>query len=599
MQPTENATGMSRFWKLFPAIALAVAVGILIAGVVMAVYSERSYKEQQIRDISVQAQILASTVTAALVFDDQTAAEEYVNALRANPEILSAAVYNSRGTLVASYSRAEPVPQRVKIQPPYFVKDRLVVIVPVKQDIVTLGAVYLETITEPALQRFLRYGAVGLLITMAFLVAAVFGVAHTALTRANTELKSRASDLAQANRMLQTQMREREKAEEALRQSQKMEAIGQLSGGIAHDFNNLLTIVKGNLQLLQKRLSAGRTDVSRYVELALDGVNRATNVTQRILAFSRRQPLSPKPVNISRLIVDIELLLRHSSGDGISVETRLMSDWWALCDPNQMENVVLNLVINARDAMPSGGKIMIETANVSGEQSVFDDVAPGDYVRLSVSDTGIGMSPEVLSKAIDPFFTTKPQGQGTGLGLSMIFGYIKQSKGHLHIASQPGKGTTVTILLPRHVGADIGQTTAAVVEAPAGEASAMAQPEVPTVFVVEDEVLVRTLAVEAIREAGYRVLEEGDGKAALDVLKSTTKIDLLVSDVRLPGINGFQLAEYGLAHREAMKVVLMTGFTQDPLPQKLAEAGIRVLYKPYDLEELTAWVHESLSDRAA
>jgi CheY-like chemotaxis protein len=276
-----------------------------------------------------------------------------------------------------------------------------------------------------------------------------------------------------------------------------------------------------------------------------------------------------------------------------------MSDWWALCDPNQMENVVLNLVINARDAMPSGGKIMIETANVSGEQSVFDDVAPGDYVRLSVSDTGIGMSPEVLSKAIDPFFTTKPQGQGTGLGLSMIFGYIKQSKGHLHIASQPGKGTTATILLPRHVGADIGQTTAAVVEAPAGEASVMAQPEVPTVFVVEDEVLVRTLAVEAIREAGYRVLEEGDGKAALDVLKSTTKIDLLVSDVRLPGINGFQLAEYGLAHREAMKVVLMTGFTQDPLPQKLAEAGIRVLYKPYDLEELTAWVHESLSDRAA
>jgi signal transduction histidine kinase/CheY-like chemotaxis protein len=599
MLPTENATGMSRFWKLFPGIALAVAVGILIAGVVMAVYSERSYKEQQIKDVSVHAQILASTVTAALVFDDQAATEEYVNALRANPEILSAAVYNSRGALVASYSRAEPVPERVKIQPPYFVKDRLVVIVPVKQDIVTLGAVYLEAITEPALQRFLRYGAVGLLITMAFLVAAVFGVAHTALTRANTELKSRASDLAQANRMLQTQMREREKAEEALRQSQKMEAIGQLSGGIAHDFNNLLTIVKGNLQLLQRRLSAGRTDVSRYVELALDGVNRATNVTQRILAFSRRQPLSPKPVNISRLIVDIELLLRHSSGDGISVETRLTSDWWALCDPNQMENVVLNLVINARDAMPSGGRIVIETANVSGEQSVFDDVAPGDYVQLSVSDTGIGMSPEVLSKAIDPFFTTKPQGQGTGLGLSMIFGYIKQSKGHLHIASQPGKGTTVTILLPRHVGADISQTTAAVVEAPAGEASAMAQPEVPTVFVVEDEVLVRTLAVEAIREAGYRVLEEGDGKAALDVLKSATKIDLLVSDVRLPGINGFQLAEYGLAHREAMKVVLMTGFTQDPLPQKLAEAGIRVLYKPYDLEELTAWVHESLSDRAA
>ncbi len=591
-----NTSNPSRFWKLFPAIALSIAVALLVAGVVMAVYSERSYKEQKIRDLTVQAQILASTVTAALVFDDEAAAEEYVNALKANPEVLSAAVYNARSALVASYARGTPVPVTVDVDVPHFVEDRLVVVTPVTQGSIRLGTVYLESITEPVLQRILRYGVIGLLIVMASLVAAVFGAAHSALTRANVALKSQAADLAQTNRLLQAQMREREKAEDALRQSQKMEAIGQLSGGIAHDFNNLLTIVKGNLQLLQRRLSAGRTDVARYVDLAMDGVTRATSVTQRILAFSRRQPLSPKPINLSRLITDVGLLLRHSSGTGIEVETHLQSDWWVLCDPSQMENVVINLVINARDAMPSGGRITIETSDVSGDFSAFDDVPPGEYVRLSVIDTGIGMTPEVLSKAIDPFFTTKPQGQGTGLGLSMIFGYIKQSKGHLHIASQPGKGTTVTILLPRHIGDEVGLTAppAAISSAETATLSA-----VPTVFVVEDEVLVRTLAVEAIREAGYRVIEEGNGKAALDKLQSGADIDLLISDVRLPGVSGFQLAEYGLEKRPAMKVVLMTGFTQDPLPQKLAEAGIRVLYKPYDLEELTAWVKESLRDRAA
>jgi signal transduction histidine kinase len=596
-----DRTPQSRFWKLFPAIALTIAVGLLVAGVVMAFYSERSYKEQQISDVSVQAQILASTVTAALVFDDEDAAQEYVSALQANREILTAAVYNENGALVASYSRSGKAPTTVEFREPYFENQRLIVVAPVIQGGATIGAVYLETITEPVLQRILRYAAVGLLITMASLVAAVFGAAHAALTKANAELKSQASDLAQANRLLQTQMREREKAEEALRQSQKMEAIGQLSGGIAHDFNNLLTIVKGNLQLLQKRLQSGRTDVGRYVEFAMDGVNRATNVTQRILAFSRRQPLSPKAVNLSRLVADMEVLLRHSSGSLITIETRLGSDWWTLCDPTQMETVILNLVINARDAMPGGGTIVIETSNVTGESAPSDDVPAGEYVRLSVADSGIGMSPEVLSKAIDPFFTTKPQGQGTGLGLSMIFGYIKQSKGHLHIASEPGRGTIVTILLPRYVSDSLDQTTgmpsAETAEQDAAEAARII--EGPTVFVVEDEVLVRTLAVEAIREAGYHVLEEGDGKAALEILKSAAEIDLLVSDVRLPGVNGFQLAEYGIEHRHPMRVILMTGFTQDPLPQKLSQAGIRVLYKPYDLEELTAWVNEILRDHPA
>jgi signal transduction histidine kinase len=583
-------------WTLFPVIALFTAAALLLAGVVMAIYGEHSYKAQKIQEVSVQAQILASSVTAALMFDDTLTAQEYVSALGANPEILVAAVYDSDKALFASFARTGnlTVSNTVEMHEPFFVDDRLVVIVPVVQAGLPVGLVYLQTVTEPVSQRLLRYGGIALLITMAALVAAVFGAAHAALTRANAELKRQAVDLADANRNLQAQMMEREKAEDALRQSQKMEAIGQLSGGIAHDFNNLLTIVKGNLQLLQKRVLAGRMDVTRYVDLAMEGVNRAASLTQRILAFSRRQPLSPRPVDLSSLIAEMGVLLRHSVGPLISLETRLGSDWWTLCDANQMENVVLNLAINARDAMPGGGKLVVEVTNLHAATPPFSDVPAGDYIRLSVTDTGVGMSPEVLGKAIDPFFTTKPQGQGTGLGLSMIFGYIKQSQGHLHLASEAGAGTTATILLPRYLGEDVDAAPPTAVLHESAPLAPVTSASAPVVFVVEDEALVRELAVEAIREAGYNVLEAGDGKAALDVLASDTRIDLLASDVKLPGATGFALAEYSLRHRPDMKVMLMTGFTQDPLPEVLAQAGIRVLYKPYDVEELIGWVTQIL-----
>ncbi len=583
-------------WKLFPVIALFTAAALLLAGVLMAIYGERSYKAQKIQDIGVQAQILASSVTAALMFNDTLTAQEYVTALGANPEILAAAVYDSDRILFASFARTAnvTVPKTVELHDPFFIDNRLVVIVPVVQGGLPVGMVYLQTVTEPVSQRLLRFGGIALLITMAALMAAVFGVAHAALTRANAELQRQAGDLAEANRNLQSQMVEREKAEDALRQSQKMEAIGQLSGGIAHDFNNLLTIVKGNLQLMQKRLLVGRTDVARYVDLAMEGVNRAASLTQRILAFSRRQPLSPRPVDLSSLIAEMGVLLRHSVGPLISLETRLGSDWWALCDANQMENVVLNLAINARDAMPGGGKLVVEVANLHAATPPFSGVPPGDYVRLSVTDTGVGMSPEVLGKAIDPFFTTKPQGQGTGLGLSMIFGYIKQSHGHLHLASKVGVGTTATILLPRYLGDDVDTARSTAPPPESAPLLAGARASAPVVFVVEDEALVREMAVEAIREAGYNVLEAGDGKEALEVLASDTRIDLLASDVKLPGANGFALAEYSLQHRPATKVMLMTGFTQDPLPEVLAQAGIRVLYKPYDVEELIRWVSKIL-----
>jgi signal transduction histidine kinase len=305
--------------------------------------------------------------------------------------------------------------------------------------------------TDSLQRRLARYGAVMLLAVMAALMLTVLATGQLALAKANRELEQKAGDLANANRKLQSEMEERAKAEDALRQSQKMEAIGQLSGGIAHDFNNLLTIVKGNLQLMQRRIAQGRTDVQRYVDSATEGLNRAANLTQRILAFSRRQPLSPQPVNLSRLIEDMAELLRHSVGHNVVLETRLAADWWTLCDPNQMENVLLNLAINARDAMPEGGKLSIETSNrrVETPRRSFEEVAAGDYVRVTVHDSGTGMTEEVRRKAIDPFFTTKPLGQGTGLGLSMSFGYVRQSNGSFTIDSEPGKGTTITILMPR------------------------------------------------------------------------------------------------------------------------------------------------------
>ena len=426
---------------------------LLLAGVVLAFYQDELYRARTIDETTAQAQILASTVTAALAFNDAKAANEYVHALASNPEVEAAAAYDVSGNKVAGFHRptAPPSPMHAEVAQPEFSESRLVVIVPVVQSGTRLGAVYLRIVTESLERRLFRYGAIMLLATMAALVLAVLGAAHRALTRVNAELEQRAADLAEANVKLHVEMEEREKAEDALRQSQKMEAIGQLSGGIAHDFNNLLTIIKGNLQLLRRRVEQGSSDVQRYIEPAMEGLSRAANLTQRILAFSRRQPLSPQPVNLSGLVGEMGDLLKHSVGETIAIETRLGADWWVKCDTNQMENVILNLAINARDAMPEGGKLTIETANmhVDTPARAPEGLSRGDYVRLSIRDTGIGMDQEVRERAIDPFFTTKPLGQGTGLGLSMTFGYVRQSNGHLLIDSEPGKGTTITILMPR------------------------------------------------------------------------------------------------------------------------------------------------------
>jgi signal transduction histidine kinase len=436
--------------KLHPSLALLSALALVLAGVLVTAYEEQLYRAQKIREVNAQGQILAASVAAALVFDDDKAAQEYVAALRTNPELEAAGVYGNEGMPVAGFARtgSEPLPDRLGTGASYVSNNRVYTVLIVNQGGARVGAVYLRANLDSLTRRLVRYGGIILLVTMGVLVLAVSGNAQSALAAANTRLESQARDLAASNQKLQAEMQEREKVEDALRQSQKMEAIGQLSGGIAHDFNNLLSIIKGNLQLLQRRLIQGRTDVQRYLDAANEGVSRAAGLTQRILAFSRRQPLSPKPVQLSKLVENMDDMLRHSVGDSVRIEMRLDADWAVLCDANQMENVIINLAINARDAMPSGGTLTIATANRTPVQR--SGLPLSDYVELTVSDTGTGMSDEVLRKAVDPFFTTKPPGRGTGLGLSMTFGYVRQSNGELTIESELGKGTTIMILMPRY-----------------------------------------------------------------------------------------------------------------------------------------------------
>jgi len=418
------------------AIAIAGALILIAMTVVIVIYQENAYRAQKLQEVVAQSDILTASVTAALVFNDAKAAQEYVSALRAYPSLEVAAVYDSAGHLVASIARPSGTlpPPDVAIRPPYFANDHIIVANPVRQNGRVVGKIYLRAEVDSAIQRVVRYAGIVLLVTMAVLMLTILGKMQQTLTKTNMTL--------------QNEMAERAKVEEALRQSHKMEALGQLAGGVAHDFNNLLAIIKSSLQLMQRRLGPAAADVQRFIDAAMDGVNRASNVTQRVLAFSRRQALAQQPTNLSTLVENMLDLMRQSAGSAVQMETSLNSIWFTICDQNQMENVILNLVVNARDAMPSGGKIIVKTTDVHLSQS-RGDIPPGEYSCLIIGDTGIGMPEEVRRKAFDPFFTTKPHGKGTGLGLSMAFGYVRQSNGYIEIESEVGNGTTLTIFMPR------------------------------------------------------------------------------------------------------------------------------------------------------
>lgn len=418
--------------------------------------------------------------------------------------------------------------------------------------------------------------------------------AEAAVAVDNTVLTQQLRNL---NTTLEQQVTERteqlRRNEEALRQSQKMEAVGQLTGGVAHDFNNILQVITGNVDILCRGLSAESPRLIRAAQNAMAGAKRAAALTQRLLAFSRRQPLDPKPIDVNALVSGMSDLLHRTLGETIELETvRAARLWAAEADANELESALLNLALNARDAMPEGGRLTIETANVDLDRAYAatqTEVVPGQYVSVVVSDTGAGMSAATVAQAFEPFFTTKPVGQGTGLGLSQVYGFVKQSGGHVRIYSEVGHGTTVKIYLPRLLREE---TTRAREEAQIVPEGSLTE----TILVTEDDPDVRTYSVEALQELGYRVIEAADGPSSLELLERNPQVDLLFTDVILPGgMTGAQLAAQARGRWPKLKVLFTTGYARNAIVHHgRLDKGVQLITKPFTVADLAVRVREVL-----
>jgi signal transduction histidine kinase/ActR/RegA family two-component response regulator len=581
-----------------PVVALGAAVALLVAGVILAVANEHAYQAQKIDEVTVEARLLSVLVGGALDFDNRGAARDYLEALRANPEAQAGAIYDAHDQLFASYSRKH-LPSLPMMPPPQgasFDGNRLIVSVPVTQEGRKLGSIYLDMLTEPIAHRLQRYLGIGLLVTMAALLVVVLGTAHSALTRANDELERRAVDLDAANRQLRAQIAERERAEEALRQSQKMEAIGRLTGGVAHDFNNLLTIVGGNLDLLDRMAdSAADTEVPRdrlrrLVEAAQRGLARGAQLTRQLLALSRQEPLEARIVDINAAIADFASLVERAIGETVELRLALGDDSWPCkLDPAQFEAAILNLAINAKDAIEDGGRLTIGTELVrsADEPGGALELNP-PYIVLTVADTGSGMPPDVLARIFEPFYTTKPVGKGSGLGLAQVWAFVTQTGGRIVVDSAPGSGTEFRMFLPL--------SPAAGDEAP-GIALAGAEPGgSERILVVEDEEEVREVAAATLERLGYNTVVARDGREALAIL-DRRDFDLLFTDYVMPGgLNGAQLAHEACRRRPELKVLITSGYLGDGGAHidGARVGGFALIAKPYRSAELATRVRETL-----
>jgi signal transduction histidine kinase/CheY-like chemotaxis protein len=561
---------MGNRWRAIPALVLIAVAGLILAGLVAAGFSESRYREQRQQATTVQADIVAGSVTAALDFGDNRTAAEFVNSLRADASIVAAAVYDADGKLAAGFARgAAALPRSASAARPE--DGRVAAFLPVAQGDRRLGSVYVESRLEPIASRLSGYWGIGLLVIMGTIVVSVLGVAQAELSRANAKLRA--------------EIAERAKAEAALAQAQKMQALGQLTGGIAHDFNNLLTAVVGGLDLILRRSKDDK--VRRLAENSIQAAERGTKLTGQLLAFSRTQKLELKPVAVAPLIGGMADLFRRTLGPAWDV--RFALDEAAvpvMADPTQLELAILNLGINARDAMPGGGLITIATTPCS----IADDqeLADGDYLRISVTDTGTGMSPEVIGRCFDPFFTTKGVGRGTGLGLSMVYGLAKQSGGIARIESELGRGTTVSIILPRAT-----MTTASVAQAPAAASALPAFQRSGSVLVVDDDDDVRAFVVGALEAAGHAVWQARGGEEALTLLDQRWP-DVLVTDFAMPGMNGAELAGIVRDRRSHVPIIVISGFADTEALEK-ADSKAKVLRKPFRADELLAAVDGALA----
>lgn len=418
---------------------------------------------------------------------------------------------------------------------------------------------------------------------------------ETAARELESLVNSRTAQLREANEKLKKQISERESLEASLRQSQKMEAVGQLTGGLAHDFNNMLMGIGGSLELIKVRLSEGRSqDLDRYISAAEAAVRRASVLTHRLLAFSRRQTLEPKATNINQLVIGMEELIRRTIGPSIQLQVVSAPGLWTtIVDPNQLENALLNLCLNARDAMPNGGRLTIETRNeyLNDVEARQHDLPPGEYASLCVSDTGVGMPSDIASHVFEPFFTTKPLGEGTGLGLSMIYGFARQSGGQIAIRSEVGKGTSMSLYLPASSDTperpNANEQTHVLPAVGAGE----------VILVIDDEATIRMLVTDVLIDAGYSVLEAWDGPSGLRLLESQPRVDLLITDVGLPGgMNGRQVADAARALRPDMKILFITGYANaSELRGGKLGNGMQVVPKPFEIGLLAQKVRDMIA----
>jgi signal transduction histidine kinase/ActR/RegA family two-component response regulator len=423
-----------------------------------------------------------------------------------------------------------------------------------------------------------------------------FAESETKRKRLNEELETRVRErtvaLEEANQRLRDEAASLAAAEARIRQMQKMEAVGQLTGGIAHDFNNMLAVIVGSLDIAKRQLQVDPAKCERFIANALDGAQRGAQLTSRLLAFSRLQPLDPRPLDANKLVRETSELLRRSLGENIHLETVLVDDLWRIfADAPQLESTLINLCVNSRDAMPDGGSLTLRTANVhldntDGPGGIGQS---GDHVAIIVHDTGCGMSPEVLARAFDPFYTTKAPGQGTGLGLSQVYGFVRQSGGHIGIDSQPGVGTTVSIHLPRYVGS--GQSEAA----PSAKIPPSVLGNKEVILVVEDEDRVRTMTVEALRDLGYNVISASGAQQALDELDAIPHLHLVVTDVVMPGMNGPALADHIKTLRPSVKVLYTTGYARNAvLSDSMLDREVGILQKPFTIDQLRLRVRQAL-----
>jgi signal transduction histidine kinase/CheY-like chemotaxis protein len=567
-------TSGQRLWDRSRPLLLVGGVILLIgASLGVAVYDEARRRDEDQAMAGVQARVLAHTVTAALSFGDRAALGEYVEALRAGPEIEAVAIYDNAGQPVASFDRTERVGEPWRDPGRELGRRRIVAVAPVDQRGVGLGRVYVRHRAEPLGQRMRRYAPAAILGLMGSLMFAVISLDAQRLRR--------------AYRALQDQIVQREKAEAALRQSQKMEAIGRLTGGIAHDFNNMLAIVMGSLDLLLRRYANADPKLLRFAQEARAGAARAAVLTQRLLAFSRLQPLKPVSADVAKTITDMAGILRRTLGETITVDTVAADGLWrAYIDRAELETALLNLAINARDAMPDGGVLTIATSNAQLDRpppgaDTDPEFAPGPYVMIAISDTGSGIPAEVLSQVFEPFFTTKPTGKGTGLGLSQVLGFIKQSGGHVRIDSEVGTGTRVQLFLPR--------SSAPEEPAPLPPPALSRVPANITILVVEDEPGVRAFATEALVELGYQVISADRGESAVDLLTARDDVVLLLTDVIMPGMNGQALAARARELRPGLKVVFMSGYDRNVIAQNGTLApDAHLLAKPFTIAQLGA-----------